>query len=92
MTDAIRKLVVDALDQAAGIRANPAFAAALNAGDDIELAALEVDSLSRFEAMMAIEDALGIELDDDEVMAQQTLDRLVAHVAGLAARSAGAIG
>lgn len=87
MTD-IRALVIDALDEAAGIRTNAAFARALARGEDIELAAIEVDSLSRFEAIMRIEEELGIEIDDDEMLEQETLGRLVIYLEGRVAARA----
>ena len=87
MTIAVRDLVLDALDKSAGIRANPAFFRQLSNGEDLNLAALEIDSLSRFEAMMQIEDALGIELDDDEVTASETLGQLVALIEAKAGRA-----
>lgn len=87
MTD-IRALVIDALDEAAGIRTNAAFARSLARGEDIELAAIEVDSLSRFEAIMRIEEELGIEIDDDEMLEQETLGRLVLYLEGRVAARA----
>jgi acyl carrier protein len=74
---AIRALVIEVLDEVAGIRSNAAFADALRSGGDMALAMLDLDSLARFEAIMLIEEALGIELDDDELLEQQTLNRLV---------------
>ena len=73
----IRALVVKALDDTADILSNARFAQALAAGQDIDLEDIGVDSLSRFEAIMQIEEALGIELDDDELAEQQTLNGLV---------------
>ena len=34
---------------------------------------LSLDSLSRFEVIMQIEEALDIELDEDEILAQKTV-------------------
>jgi acyl carrier protein len=73
----IRALVIGVLDEVAGIRTNAAFADALVKGDDISLEAIGVDSLARFEAIMKLEEALGIEIDDDELVEQETLNRLV---------------
>lgn len=88
MTD-VRALVIDALDQAAGVRTNAVFARAIAAGEDVPLSSIDVDSLSRFEAIMQIEDELGIEIDDDEMMEQGTLNGLVAYLQGLAAQRVG---
>lgn len=84
----IRSVVIDALDSTIGIRSNPVFFDALTEGRDIELVALEVDSLTRFETLMQIEEALDIEIDDDEMMAQETLDGLIRYVEALAGRTA----
>lgn len=88
MTD-VRALVIDALDHAAGVRTNAVFARAMAAGEDVPLESIEVDSLSRFEAIMQIEDTLGIEIDDDEMMEQGTLNGLVSYLQGLVARRKG---
>lgn len=80
MTASVRSVVVDALDKIIGLRGNPVFTAALLAGTDIRLSDLEIDSLSRMEAIMLIEEALGIEIDDDEVMEQDTLNGLIRYI------------
>ncbi|MGI1663770.1 acyl carrier protein [Palleronia sp. KMU-117] len=77
----IRALVIDALDASAGVRGNPLFAGAIARGEDVPFDVLELDSLTRFEVMMQLEEALGIELDDDEVAGAGTLDTLVGHLA-----------
>lgn len=76
----IRAVVIDALDASAGVRGNPVFAGAIARGEDVRFDALELDSLTRFEVMMHLEEALGIELDDDEVEGAGTLDALVHHL------------
>jgi hypothetical protein len=43
-------------------------------------AASSSTALGRFEAMMAIEEVLGIEIDDDEIGAIGRLDELVAYI------------
>lgn len=80
MSKSVRAVVLQALDDAADIMSSAHFAQALSAGEDIDLEAMGVDSLSRFEAIMQIEEELGIELDDDELVEQQTLNRLVAYL------------
>lgn len=76
----IRALVIDALDASAGVRGNPVFAGAIARGEDVTFDTLDLDSLTRFEVMMHLEEALGIELDDDEVEGAGTLDALVRHL------------
>jgi acyl carrier protein len=85
----IRRIVIDALDAAVGIRGDPRFAGPVLRGDDVALADLEIDSLSRFEVMMHLEEVLGIELDDDEVAEAATLDGLVRHLARAVATETG---
>lgn len=75
-----RTVVVEALDKIIGLKGNPVFARAMVAGSDIKLTDLEMDSLSRMEAIMLIEEALNIELDDDEVLEQVTLNGLVDYI------------
>ncbi len=80
MTD-LRGVVIDALDRVTGARALPEVALKLARGEDVALAALELDSLSRFETLMLIEEALGVELDDDDLEEAATVDVLVARIA-----------
>ena len=56
----IRALVVKALDDTADILSNARFAQALAEGQDIDLEDIGVDSLSRFEAIMQIEEAKAV--------------------------------
>ena len=77
----VRDIVIRALDKASGFLSDPEMALLALSGQDLALDRLELDSLSRFEAMMEIEDRLSIEVDDDEVDGLTTLDALVAFVA-----------
>lgn len=81
----IRALVIRILDDVAGIQNNAAFTEALMQDKDVSLDLMDVDSLARFDAIMQIEDSLGIEIDDDELLEQATLNSLVAFVERLAA-------
>ncbi|MCR8725578.1 acyl carrier protein [Frigidibacter sp. ROC022] len=76
----VRTVVVNALDKTINVRGNPAFAKALVAGEDIKLDDLDIDSLSRMETIMLIEEAFDIEIDDDEVVEQETLNSLISYV------------
>lgn len=60
----------------------------LENGEDVKLEDLSIDSLDLFEVIMQIEDALNIELDVDEVVAQGTVKGLTDFVAQ---RSQGAL-
>lgn len=79
----IRALVIRVLDDVAGIQNNTAFAQALQQDQDISLELMNIDSLARFDAMMQLEDSLGIEIDDDQLLEQATLNQLVTFVESL---------
>lgn len=76
----VRTVVMNALDKTIGLRGNRVFAEAIVAGRDIRLTDLDMDSLSRMEAIMLIEEALDIEIDDDEVLEQDTLNGLIGYI------------
>jgi acyl carrier protein len=73
----VLNLVVNALAEASGAKSDDEKTNKLKAGQDIALDALNLDSLARFEVIMQIEEALDIELDDDEILEQQTVLKLV---------------
>ncbi|MEL6337925.1 MAG: acyl carrier protein [Pseudomonadota bacterium] len=87
MNDA-QAIVLKALQEATGQMTEPETLAALERGEDVSFENMVFDSLDRFEAMMMIEEALDIELDDDEVMAQRSFLALSAFVAQKAATGA----
>lgn len=68
LTDALKQ------DKAADV------VATLERGEDVDFTALDLDSLSRFEVMMQIEDALDVELDDDEMLAQGSVQALITYL------------
>ncbi len=76
----VRTVVLNALDKTIGLRGNRVFAEAIVAERDIRLTDLDMDSLSRMEAIMLIEEALDIEIDDDEVLEQDTLNGLIGYI------------
>jgi acyl carrier protein len=76
----IRDVAIRALDRATGFLSDPELARLALSGQDIDLARLELDSLGRFEAMMEIEEKLGIEIDDDEIGEIDCLNGLVAFL------------
>lgn len=53
---------------------------ALRDGADLRFADLEIDSLSRFEFIMHVEEALDLDLDDDDIVALDTLNGLIAYL------------
>lgn len=76
----VKRVVLDALAGAMGGKNSPGVRAGLETGTDVAFDTLDLDSLSRFELMMQIEDALDVELDDDEVQEQGTVLGLVAFL------------
>ena len=76
----VRDIVIRALHNASGFLSDPEMARLALSGEDLALDRLELDSLSRFEVMMEIEERLSIEVDDDEIDGLTTLDALVAFV------------
>lgn len=79
MTVQLRATVIAALDRVTGVMNQPALARTLMAGDDLFFDTLDIDSLSLM--VMALEDALGIELDGDEVAATRSINGLVHDLA-----------
>ena len=73
----IQKIVTDALVDALPEEVATEVTARLSAGQDVEFATLDLDSLTRFEIIMQIEEQLDIELDDDEVQEQGSVLALV---------------
>ncbi|MCL4188440.1 MAG: acyl carrier protein [Rhodobacteraceae bacterium] len=85
----VRAAVVAALDEIAGLMSNPEIGPALARGEDVPFARIEMDSLTRFEVIMRLEEAFGIELDDDEVLAQDSVGGLAGFIEGRLAGRAG---
>jgi acyl carrier protein len=76
----LRATVIEALDRASGFLTNPQLARLTLSGQDFDLDRLGLDSLTRFEALMELEDRLLIEIDDDELGQCRTLDQLTAFL------------
>ena len=76
----VKRIVLDALTDENGAQVSAQTRADLESGTDVSFETLDLDSLSRFEVMMQIEEALDIELDDDEVLEQGTVLGLVAFL------------
>lgn len=86
MSAPIRDVVIRALHNAAGVLNRPEHARELLAGRDLHLEALDLDSLTIFEVLMEIEDALEVELDADAMVSQESVNGLVAYLEGRVAR------
>lgn len=76
----ILKLVSEALIEASGAKTEDHIIQNLKNGEDVKFEDLDMDSLSQFEVIMRIEDALDIELDADEIVAQGTVKTLANFV------------
>ena len=83
--DRIETVVLAALRDTTGYLTAPEVETQIAAGADFSFDGWSIDSLSRFEAMMMIGDALGVELDDDQVSAQGSFRALCALVRAQAA-------
>ena len=79
MTD-IKAVVLQALNDVVKDEVADEILPQLKAGHDVEFEALDLDSLSRFDVMMKIEDALDVELDDDEMLAQGSVGALITYL------------
>lgn len=79
MSDVLN-LVRAALIDASSAKTEDDVLQRLENGEDVKFEDLEMDSLDLFEVIMQIEDALKIELDVDEVLAQETVKGLTVFV------------
>lgn len=75
-----RTVVIDALAAASDGGIAEDVLDRLRAGGDIALDTLNLTSLKRFEIIMRIEEVFDIEVDDDEVMEQDSIASLIALV------------
>lgn len=80
MTAHIRKTVISALHTATDILNDPDLGQAVLNGADLDFDDIDIDSLSRFELIMHVEDALDLELDDDDLIRQTSLNQLIAFL------------
>ena len=83
MTD-FMSLVVSALTDACNEKTPKDILTKLQNQEDVLLEDLQLDSLSRFEVMMKIEDALDIELDEDDLIDQKSVQGLADYLASKA--------
>ena len=81
-----RSAVLDALNISCGLMERPEFASVILAGGDIALAELDLDSLSTYEVIMSVEEALGIDIKPEVVFGATTLSDLVARIDLLSAK------
>ena len=80
MTTDIRTTVLQALTEVLDNDTAKVALPRLAAGHDVDIADLGLDSLSRFDVMMRIEDALEVELDDDQMLEQGSVGALIAYL------------
>lgn len=78
-------LVISALENACNTHTPPEILEKLTSREDVNLEDLNLDSLSRFEAIMQIEDELDVELDETDLTNQKTVHGLAKHLTALAA-------
>ena len=80
MTKHLRDTVIAALDNAAGVLNVPDFARRLMGGQDLELARIEMDSMTMMEVIMHLEAELGFDIEADEISGQATVNGLIDHL------------
>lgn len=83
----VRKAVLDAIDTTCGLYDRPQFAAAAHGGGDLILSQLDLDSLSTYEIIMALEETLEIEIRPEVMFRSETLSEVVAALEGELAAS-----
>ena len=76
----VRAVVVQALATAADGKLSAETIAELHAGGDIAFEKLDLTSLKRFEIIMQVEEEFDVEIDDDEVMEQESISALIALI------------
>jgi acyl carrier protein len=76
----ILALLVNALETSSSPTTPSSTFSGLRSGKDVALDALQMDSLSRFEVIMHMEEVLDIELDEDEILEQETVLGLVSFI------------
>lgn len=74
--DDVLEILVEAVEASTGFLNDRAIFQALAASEDVALARIELDSLSTFEIIMALEERLGLELDADQFSPDETLHGL----------------
>jgi acyl carrier protein len=72
----IREIIISAIHESTGFLNDPKFFKSKNDNIDIIFSEIDIDSLSRFEIVMHIEEALDIELDSEDVFNHQSLFEL----------------
>lgn len=80
MTKDLRNAVISALDSAAGVLNVPDFARKLMGGQDLELARIEMDSMTMMGTIMHLEDKLGLDINVDEIAGQSTVNGLIGYL------------
>lgn len=82
------EIVLDAVRQCSNAFDNKEVYSGIKNGNDIAMTDLNIPSLERFEVLMMIEDALNIELDDDDVTGQESLFSFLDFVRDVASNTA----
>ena len=72
----IREIIISAIHESTGFLNDSKFFKSKNDNIDIIFSEIDIDSLSRFEIVMHIEEALDIELDSEDVFNNVSLFEL----------------
>lgn len=73
----VLETIVKIFQETAKVLKEEGALASLRAGNDVRFDEFAVESITRFEMIMQIEDAYDIDLDDHELVAQETFLELV---------------
>lgn len=74
--DSVREIVIEAIELSTGFLNDSSVFNNLKEKRDIKFSEIDLDSLSKFEIIMAIEERLGLELDADEFGPDDSIDGL----------------
>ncbi len=76
----VRDAVIMALDKTCGLMERSSLVKKLNSDQDFDLLELDLDSLSSYEVIMQIEDALEVDLEPSIVLSSQTFSELLMNI------------
>jgi acyl carrier protein len=79
-----RDAVITALNETCGLMERSSLVKKLHSNQDFDLVELDIDSLSSYEVIMQIEDALGVDLEPSIVLSSKTFSELLRNVEALA--------
>lgn len=73
-------VLIAAVQECTDVLDDPKLIEGLRQGQDIRMEDIALDSLARYEVMMRVEDSLGIEIDDNEIVEHEGLLAIAATI------------